>query len=159
MAITSFRLALTAFVLTLTATASSPSALAAPEAPAPSEAPAPKERLVPLLPGDKTEVIARMAPGKRLTLSLWGERRHVLCSSCDTKAANHKSIRGETKALELIISKNLGVVEFELINEAALKKEPAVATITLKDGRSIALLVMAAPTIKDADERLVFVPF
>ena len=158
MAFRSPSIAFVALTLALAATSSSPPAVAA-EPPAPTATPTRKERLVPLLPGDKTEVIARMAPGKLLTLSLWGERRHVLCTSCDTTAANHKSPSRETKALELFISKDLGVVEFEVLNEAALKKEPAAATITLKDGRSIALLVMPALTPKDADERLVFVPF
>ena len=142
-------------------------ALAAQAAPAeasrktqvPSEKKPPKERLVPLLPGDKTETHAFITDGQRLTLSLWGERRYVTCTSCDTKAPNFKKKTNDPRALELIMSKDLTTVSFDVIDAAALRAKPTVVSITLKDGRTIILDITLAPTKDAADERLVFVPF
>jgi hypothetical protein len=121
------------------------------QAPAPETAnkKPPKERLVPLLPGDRTETHALIAEGQRLTLSLWGERRYVICTSCDTSAPGFQKKTTAPRALELIMSKDLTTVSFDVLDAAVLKEKPAVVSITLKDG--MAHVQAGAGLVYDSD--------
>ncbi len=92
-------------------------------------------------------------------MSLWGERRYVTCTSCDTTVANFKKQTPDPRALALVYSsKDLGTIHLDVIDAATLKAKPVIVSVILKDGRIILLQVSLAPTKEVADHRLVFVP-